>query len=336
VIEGFTLTNGQATKGGGILCTIDTAPTITKNTITGNMANWGGGIYCDVAAPILMSNFITENTAISGGGITCWISDAEITNNFILGNSASAGAGIFCEMCSPVIINNTIYENSASQHGGGIWCIGCFSDITNTILWGNTAPQGAQIDLDGYSDPVVTYCDVQGGWPGQGNIDADPVFVESAIGDYHLTYTSPCREGGDYDAPNLPWTDFEGDLRDPCGIPDIGADEFWTHLYAMGDIVPGGQCSARLIATPDFSGWLVLGSGLIDPPYPTQYGDLYILPPFRSFELGTVPPSGALIFPATVPAGWSTGESYYFQAMVQWMPPLNYLYLSNLMVVTVQ
>ena len=28
-------------------------------------------------------------------------------------------------------------------------------------------------------------------------IDADPLFVDSTLGDYHLTYTSPCKDTGD-------------------------------------------------------------------------------------------------------------------------------------------
>jgi hypothetical protein len=64
----------------------------------------------------------------------------------------------------------------------------------------------------------VTYCDVQGGWPGTSNLDADPYFAAPRSSDYHLKsqagrwdtnsqswvkdgVTSPCIDAGD---PMLP------------------------------------------------------------------------------------------------------------------------------------
>jgi hypothetical protein len=43
----------------------------------------------------------------------------------------------------------------------------------------------------------VTYSNIQGGCPGQGNIDADPLFTDAVNGDYHLLSGSPCIDAGD-------------------------------------------------------------------------------------------------------------------------------------------
>ena len=43
----------------------------------------------------------------------------------------------------------------------------------------------------------MQYSDVQSGWPGQGNIDADPLFVDPANGDLRLVPGSPCIDAGD-------------------------------------------------------------------------------------------------------------------------------------------
>jgi len=332
-IEGFTITNGMAAKGGGILCHLSSSPTIANNIVTGNSADWGGGIYSSHSIPAIHSNVITANAAISGGGLSFWISDAEMINNIVALNQADLGAAINCEIGSPQIVNNTITGNVAHYTCGGIRCISCDSIITNTIFYANTKPE---IGLDYISLPFITYCDIEGGWPGTGNIDADPLLKEVALGDYHLTYPSPCRDGGDWSAPHLPAIDFEGDLRDPCGIPDIGADEFWTHLYYVGHVVPGAAGSVRLTATPDFTATLALGSGLFEPPRSTPYGDLYIKPPFLMFTLGVVPASGVLVFPARIPTFWVSGDTYYLQALVKWFAPLNHEYLSNLMTLTVE
>lgn len=42
----------------------------------------------------------------------------------------------------------------------------------------------------------VTHSDVQGGWPGTGNIDVNPLFMSASANDYRLQAASPCRSAG--------------------------------------------------------------------------------------------------------------------------------------------
>jgi hypothetical protein len=74
---------------------------------------------------------------------------------------------------------------------------------------------------DDSSYTVVEYCDIQGGYPGEGNIDADPLFLDEKNGDYHLTASSPCVDAG----TDYKYCDLEGDPRNVGSAPDIGADE---------------------------------------------------------------------------------------------------------------
>ena len=71
--------------------------------------------------------------------------------------------------------------------------------MTNTIFWADSAQNGSEIYADGSSEPVITYCDIQGGWSGDGNINVDPLFRDSENGDYHLqSLTNPdCGDPGD-------------------------------------------------------------------------------------------------------------------------------------------
>ena len=99
--------------------------------------------------------------------------------------------------------NNTISRNLVSGYGGGICCFGSGPIIKNTVLWENHADYGDEID-DSVGWPAVTYCDIKGGYEGQGNIDSDPLFRDPEIGDFHLmsvtcgdSLDSPCIDAGD-------------------------------------------------------------------------------------------------------------------------------------------
>jgi len=201
--------------GGGISCW-RSSPTITNCTISGNTAEYdGGGIECGDSSPTITKNLITKNSAIYGAGIFCSISSAPvITNNLIAGNSADYGAGISCDNSFPVIINNTITKNFATS-GGGIWSLDSSPTVLNTILWGDKPEEIV-------GSAIITYSDVQGGWPGEGNIDADPLFVDPDNDDYHLQPGSPCIDAGTPDG--APPDDIEGNPRDE--FPDMGAYEY--------------------------------------------------------------------------------------------------------------
>jgi hypothetical protein len=232
VITGFTIRKGMAEDGGGVYCWYS-SPVISDNIIRNNRGNrCGGGVCCWYCGAIITRNRIIRNSALEGAGINCpHHYSGVISHNIIHHNSADAtGGGIICnQYCTPTvshnsicyntagqyagglhfddwslgcIVNNTFFHNSAGIAGGGIWCENSsHPSITNTILWGDTPDE---IYLTFSSHPTVTYCDVQGGWQGQGNIDADPLFVDPEGGDFHLQYASPCIDTGDPDSPPDP------------------------------------------------------------------------------------------------------------------------------------
>ncbi|KPK66464.1 hypothetical protein AMJ82_11790 [candidate division TA06 bacterium SM23_40] len=209
VIENNTIVgNTVAYNGGGIACWEGGAPVIVDNLIADNVADWGGGgIYCFESSPTIEGNTIWGNDCgLDGGGIHCDASSSPtIKENLILANEALFdGGGIQCYTSSPMLEGNTLTGNIATQSGGAIACVmGSAPTAANCILWGNSADTYPEIYVE--SDTIiVTYSNVEGGWPGNGNINLDPLFVTGPLGDHYLSQIaagqgadSPCMDAGD-------------------------------------------------------------------------------------------------------------------------------------------
>jgi predicted outer membrane repeat protein len=161
---------------------------------------------------------IGDAIAIRGGGglFTNHLCTSTLVNCIFIGNYGRLGGG-YQNDGRATLVNCTFVGNSATQ-GGGIYGGG---SLFNCILWDNTPEQ-----ING--SIVATYCDVQSGWPGEGNIDADPRFVEPGYwdansvwvdGDYHLMPGSPCIDAGDNSTVPADTTDLDGDGNTTEPIP---------------------------------------------------------------------------------------------------------------------
>ena len=187
------------------------------------------------------------------------------------------------------MINCTFFGNKAYQ-GGGIEIINGDQTMTNCILW-NDKPD--EIHNGGYYTTIKHSC-IQGGYPGNGNIDSDPLFVDPAKGDLHLTFLSPCKDAGKNSA-STELTDFEGDPRIMYSTVDMGADEFYTHLYFTGDLIPGGNVDIKFVGYPGTAPvYLWAGSGVLENPIPTSWGEWWNawwlqFPVIGPIDLGMIP-----------------------------------------------
>ena len=202
-ISGNTIIGNEAgpqySAGGGILCR-NSNVLITDNVISGNSTTHiGAGIYCEGDELTITSNVISGNIAHGGGGgIYCTAGGAMITYNVIHDNTSEyMGGGIISAYGDPDIINNTVTQNLAVEVGG-IYCYESNPLILNCICWADSASgQSSEIFLDGGSEPDVRYCDVQGGWAGEGNINCDPDFCEPENGNFYLRESSCCIGAGE-------------------------------------------------------------------------------------------------------------------------------------------
>lgn len=158
------------------------------------------------------------------------------------GISIGAGSSAGGQSSSATVVNNLVYasdegiavkdsavarivHNTFADNGTGLGLYeahdhpglgGGRATVVNTILWGN----GQAISLDPLSTVTVTYSDVEGGWLGQGNLDADPSF--RAVDDYHLSPGSPVINAGRDEGIAV---DLDGLPRLVGRAPDMGAYE---------------------------------------------------------------------------------------------------------------
>ncbi|MHC4086734.1 MAG: right-handed parallel beta-helix repeat-containing protein, partial [Planctomycetota bacterium] len=246
-LDGFTLTGGNA-DGGGMLCSYS-SPTVINCTFISNSATYGGGMYNYISHPTVTNCTFIGNSVTSGGGGMCnYKSHPTVTNCTFTGNSADGGGGMYNDRGNPIVTNCTFSNNSA-RYGGGMYnnetqgatiptVTNCtFSrnsasnrgggmcnfhlgttfgpEVTNCILWGNIPDQICNYhflgDICTYYGATVTYSDVQGGWSGTGNIDANPLFVNAYINDLRLRACSPCVDAGDNNSVPLDTVDLDGD-----------------------------------------------------------------------------------------------------------------------------
>jgi hypothetical protein len=221
MLTGFTIRGGTGTRwqdehnpgswyreGGGLLIQY-LSPRIRFNHFTDNKAvsttncvsAGGGAIRCGDGNPTITNNIIDHNQGLYGGGLVFNFSGATLKNNIISGNSGGqdyGGGGIWAygqeAHGKPRIIeNNTIVNNASILSGGGIRVWSSSMTIINNIIWGNTASVGSQISVVA-GTAAVTYCDVQNGYTGNGNMNQIPVFDNSS---YFLSTGSPCVDKGD-------------------------------------------------------------------------------------------------------------------------------------------
>ncbi|MBN2133022.1 MAG: leucine-rich repeat domain-containing protein [Sedimentisphaerales bacterium] len=188
---------------------------------------------------LLMGFVITRGGGRLAGAMACRGSSPTVAHCLMVGNRATGrnGAAVYCTDSAVALVNCTIVDNHVSEEGAAVWLLDSDVVMTNCIVG---LAGSAGILLDGDSNLAISHTNVAGGWPGPGNLDANPLFAQRGFwaapdepgtavdpeyagavwsdGDYHLqseagrwyppgeswvndAVTSPCIDAGDPTGP---------------------------------------------------------------------------------------------------------------------------------------
>src|SRR4051794_1851361 len=181
ILDGFTVRNGMAGYGAGILINM-ASPTIRNSILTqnratgtfgrgggvgvlgaqafpailctqflGNMADYdGGGLMSGYSAnPYLRSDYFEGNKAAYGGGIGVYNSGRlDLGWTELIANQATGdGGGIHTGVVYGNVLVRQVWfkNNTAGGNGGGMWVPAGFADVINCTFDGNQAANGGGI-----------------------------------------------------------------------------------------------------------------------------------------------------------------------------------------------
>jgi len=190
VLEDIRIAGNHAWIGGGVTLTRNFMPvTMRRLTIVDNSAsNVGGGILARGSDYTLDHSVVARNTALAGGALYHGLAEAytdpcpcpmtvtigRVTFSVLTGNLADTGSAIQGE-CDGLTVENSIL---AGHDGVSVV-------VTSAPTWRYTDATPAT--FSGMTDPTGI----------DGNLAADPAFVNPAGDDFHLAAGSACIDAGD-------------------------------------------------------------------------------------------------------------------------------------------
>jgi predicted outer membrane repeat protein len=303
------LHNFSRTSGGAIYA--DSNLALTDCIFTENAAKYSGAVFSGKGrltargctfrgnsekavinesqiASVFKDCVFSGNSSTTDGGAV-YVSNAEFQRCVFAGNSVwregnlwSAG-GAVCSSQSAVFDNCTFVHNRASR-GCDVYAVCsalvCSVSMSNCIFRDSADPIYVNDPFE--TTLSVRYCDVQGGWAGEGNLDVDPLFADPGYwdpngtpedpsddffveGDYHLK-----SQAGRWD-PNSPGWVLD-DVTSPCidaGDPNspVGEESFPNGGRVNVGAYGGTVEASKSLSLSSFSGKYGGGSGTEGDPY---------------------------------------------------------------------
>jgi|GEM_PF-1121751 hypothetical protein len=245
VLKDITIINGNADAlcpqcEGGAIWINGASPKITNLILRDNYALDGGGIMIvGGGKPIIRDCVFESDSAYVGGGLMCRDYDTLTVSHCLFRDNRAyqRGGAVALEGGCLITLDNCTISHNGSPNGSGIAAWDSKYIVRNTIVsFNDSGPSVFAIDDSSY---MFLYSDIYGNEGGDwitiiadqlganGNISANPAYVDTANGNFRITSGSPCVDAGD---PLSPY--------DPDGSrADMGA-YYYDHLQSIDDNPP--------------------------------------------------------------------------------------------------
>lgn len=265
---------GNANAGGGVYFTsyvggvsppLGNQLRIKNCEFSDNTGCQGGALYADMARGAVVDTEFLGNRAFPHGGGAYVLRNGpgtrlDFTNCVFWNNSCSVsglGGGLYVDDLGPglggnvQVVNCTFSDNygNAGTDGQALVASAHSSvDVSNSIFYFNGSGGGGS-PAPILGSATVSYSDVEGGYAGASNIQADPKFANHGIGRLTLllnsTPPSPCLDAADYarlPADSLD-VDSDGNLVEPIPL-DAAAQARLIDQASIGDSGSGSLAGA--------------------------------------------------------------------------------------------
>lgn len=242
-LDGFTITEGSGINSGNIA-------TITVNSFP-FFKRVAGGIYNNNSSLLVKNCIITNNSGYEASGFGSQAGNPVLINTVISKNKNIYNFysnAFYAYSGSPKLVNVSIVNNEGTLP---IFALGSNSELSNSIVWGNTVLGTPQSFLN----LIIKNSIVQREAVIRVGLDIDPLFVNAANGDFSLLAESPAIGAGDnslYEAVgnNSLATDKDlmGNTRLKGANIDLGAYELQTQPQHLSF----APTATVVYGTPDF------------------------------------------------------------------------------------
>jgi predicted outer membrane repeat protein len=190
-VDGFTVTGGAATLGGGLHCSGGATLATHDLVFTGNTAESGGAVASENCTVYLWDGEIVDNHAAEGGA--AWVHDGhfEFNGTPVSGNTATVQGGALRVDAGTeytyTSISETTFEGNSAPLGGAVALSGTAeAQVFATVVdrggvLGNTAESGGVVTVT--DDAMIEFIRADLGEPDTAD-DNLPTDVTTPVGDF--------------------------------------------------------------------------------------------------------------------------------------------------------